>query len=122
MVELQLLLAERPRSQSELVQCFGVNRKTIKRAIDALSGPHQTVEERRGREVFYAFADGYRFKPPAFTPGELAVLLLAQRSIAATGLSAFGSPFGEHARQLLLKVRAALPVGLREKLDALASV
>ncbi len=53
---------------------------------------------------------------------ELATLLLAQKSIAATDLTAFGSPFAEHARRLLLKVRASLPAPLRDKLDGLAKV
>ena len=46
LVELQLLLAERPRSQQELVQHFRVNRKTIRKDIDALSMHHPITEER----------------------------------------------------------------------------
>lgn len=122
MVELQLMLAEGSYSQRELIEHFGVDRKTIKRAIDALSIHYQVVEEPDGREVRYRFSDDYKFVPPALTPSELAILLLAQESIAATGLTTLGSPFAAHARHLLMKVRAALPVILREKLDALAAV
>jgi predicted DNA-binding transcriptional regulator YafY len=122
MVELQLMLAEGSHSQCELTEHFGVDRKTIKRAIDALSMHYQVLEERDGREVRYRFSDDYKFVPPALTPSELATLLLAQESIAATGLTALGSPFAAHARRLLMKVRAALPVILREKLDSLAAV
>ncbi|MCP9495163.1 MAG: WYL domain-containing protein [Pyrinomonadaceae bacterium MAG19_C2-C3] len=122
MVELLLLLTDGSRSQRELIKHFGVDRKTIKRAIDALSLHYQIVEEPDGREIRYRFSDDYKFVPPTLTPSELATLLLAQESIAATGLSAFGSPFAEHARRLLMKVRISLPAPLQAKLDALASV
>lgn len=122
LVELQLLLTGGAPSQRELIEYFGVDRKTIKRAIDALSLHYQITEEQDGREVRYRFSDDYKFTPPALTPAELATLLLAQESIAATGLTAFGSPFAEHARRLLAKVRASLPVPLRDKLDSLATV
>jgi predicted DNA-binding transcriptional regulator YafY len=122
LVELQLLLTGNAPSQRELIKYFGVDRKTIKRAIDALSLHYQIVEEQDGREVRYRFSDDYKFTPPALTPEELATLLLAQESIAATGLTAFGSPFAEHARRLLAKVRASLPTPLRGKLDSLATV
>jgi len=122
MVELQLLLTGGSYSQRELIEYFGVDRKTITRAIDALSLHYQITEEKDGREVRYSFSDDYEFVPPALTPSELATLLLAQESIAATGLTAFGSPFAEHARCLLMKVRNSLPERLRDKLDALATM
>lgn len=122
LVELQLLLTDNAPSQRELIEYFGVDRKTIKRAIDALSLHYQITEEQDGREVRYRFSDDYKFIPPALTPAELATLLLAQESIAATGLTAFGSPFAEHARRLMAKVRISLPAPLRDKLDSLATV
>lgn len=122
LAHLPLLIAERPRSQRELAEHFGVNPKTIRRNIDALSVTHPIVEEREGREIFYRFSDDYRYTAPQFTPGELATLLLAQESIAATGLTALGSPFARYGRSLLAKVRTSLPASLREKLDALAAV
>ena len=122
MVELPLLLAERAYSQRELIEHFNVDRKTIKRAIDALSMQYQIEEEVDGREVRYRFSDHYKFDPPALTAGEVAVLLLAQESIAATGLFNTTSPLAAHARQLLMKVRVSLPVALRDKLDALSKV
>ncbi len=116
LVELQLLLAERAYSQRELIAHFGVDRKTIKRAIDALSAHYQISEEPDGREIRYRFSDGYIYRPPTFTPSELAILLLAQESIAATGVTTLGSPLASHGRMLLLKVRNALPEFLRNKL------
>ena len=122
MVELQLMLTDGSPSQRELVRYFNVDRKTIKRAIDALSLHYPVIEEQDGREIRYRFSDDYQFVPPMLTASELATLLLAQESIAATGLTALGSPFAEHARRLLMKVRHSLPAPLREKLDALAHV
>jgi predicted DNA-binding transcriptional regulator YafY len=45
---------------------------------------YQIVEEPDGREIRYRFSDDYKFTPPTLTPSELATLLLAQESIAAT--------------------------------------
>ncbi|MGA9994155.1 MAG: WYL domain-containing protein [Pyrinomonadaceae bacterium] len=122
MVELQLLLTERAYSQRELIAYFKVDRKTIKRDIDILSAYYPILEEQDGREIRYRFSEEYKFASPPFTPSELATLLLAQESIAATGLTALGTPFAAHARRLLTKVRASLPERLRGLLSALAVV
>ena len=122
LVELQLMLAERPRSQQELVRYFQVNRKMIRKDIDALSTHHPITEERVGRHVIHRFIDGYRFQPPQFTPSELATLLLAQEAIAITGHNMVTSPFAAHARTLMGKVRASLPEYARQRLDVLAHI
>lgn len=122
LVELQLMLAERPRSQQELVQYFRVNRKTIRKDIDALSVHHPITEERAGRHVMYRFIERFRFQPPQFTPSELATLVLAQEAIAITGQHTMTSPFATHARTLMGKVRTALPEYARQRLDILAHV
>jgi predicted DNA-binding transcriptional regulator YafY len=122
MMRLPLLLAERPHSQQELARIFNVNSKTIRRAIDALSGYYPIMDERDGREVVYRFSDGYKYEPPPLTPAELATLVLAQESIAATGLTALGSPFARYGHSLMTKVKSSLPPSLRDKLDALAAI
>jgi predicted DNA-binding transcriptional regulator YafY len=122
MLHLPLLLGERPHSQKELADLFHVNGKTIKRAIDAISRIYPIAEERDGHEVVYSFSDGYKFRSPPFTHAELATLVLAQESIAATGLTALGSPFARYVRTLLAKVRSSLHPSVRDKMDALASV
>lgn len=122
LLALQLMLIEGRRSQQELASNFGVSRKTIRRDIDALSVYHPVMEEREGRQVFYRYREDFQFRPPTFTPAEAATLLLAQESIAATGLTARASPFAPHARTLLAKVRKSLPEFLRGRLDALAAV
>lgn len=122
LLALQLMLVEGRRSQQELASHFGVDRKTIRRDIDALSAYHPVVEEREGRQVFYCYREDFQFRSPTFTPAEAATLLLAQESIAATGLTALSSPFAAHARTLMSKVRRSLPQFLRGRLDALAAV
>ncbi|QQS48113.1 MAG: WYL domain-containing protein [Acidobacteriota bacterium] len=120
LADLPFLLAERPRSQKELMDHFAADRKTIKAMIDASRGPHEILEERDGREIKYRMAN--TFKNPNFTPSELAILLLAQEAIGATGLTAISSPFAPHVRSLLKKVRTALQASLHPRLDALAGV
>ncbi|MCI0336409.1 MAG: WYL domain-containing protein [Acidobacteria bacterium] len=118
--ELPFMLTERPYTQTELMEHFGVDRKTIKRSIDALTEHSGIYEERDGRHVYYR-AKG-NFKPPPLTPAEVATLLLAQEAIGTTGLTAISSPFAKHARSLLTKVRASLPQSLRERMTAMISV
>ncbi len=122
LIRIPLLLAERPHSQRELAQEFGVDQVTIRRNVSELSRFYYITWEREGREVVYRFGNGYKYHPPNFTPTELATLLLAQQSIAATGLTSFGTPFAGYGRMLLEKVRAALPQTLREYLNALANI
>lgn len=122
LVEIPFLLATRPHTAEEIARHFRVSTRTVRRAIDALSLHNHITEERIGRSLYYRFREDYRFVPPALTPAELATLLLAQESIATTGLTALGTPFGEYARTLLEKVRHSLPAALRERLDALSRV
>ena len=122
MAVIPLLIAQRPHSKRELAVHFHVSDKTIRRALDVISKVYPIVELREGREVRYGYSDGYEYHPPALTPAELAALLLAQESIAASALTTAGSPFAKYGQSLLNKVRASLPAILREKLDGLATV
>jgi predicted DNA-binding transcriptional regulator YafY len=122
MVLIPLKLAERPHTQRELAAAFGASGRTIRRDITVLTAHYPILDELDGHEVRYLFRDGYKYVPPAFTPSELATVLLAQEAIAATGLTSFGTPFAGFGRALLAKARAALPDALRAKLDALATV
>ncbi|MGH9843435.1 MAG: helix-turn-helix transcriptional regulator [Blastocatellia bacterium] len=120
---LPYLLDGRRWSQTELMEHFGVDRKTIVSSIDALSQPglpNTVVEEREGRNVYYRLSDAY--KGPKLTLTESAILLLAQETIGATGLLGRQSPFARRSRSLLKKVRAALPAALHARLDAMAQV
>jgi predicted DNA-binding transcriptional regulator YafY len=122
LIRILLLLAEGPHTQSELAAKCGVNGVTIRRDINHLT-PHYRIEEDwDGREKLYRFGEGYKYTPPNFTPAELATLLLAQQTIATTGLTSFGTPFAGYGSALLAKVRSALPKDLRSYLDTLANI
>ena len=122
LILIPLKLAERPHSKQELIKICRVDAKTITRDIDALSVHHSIGEQKEGREVSYHFLAGYKYEAPNFTPAELATLLLAQRSIAATGVTSFGTALAGYGELLLQKVRSALPNSLRDKLDALSTI
>jgi predicted DNA-binding transcriptional regulator YafY len=119
LVLLPQLLGQRPHSQTELMEYFKVDRKTILSTLDALSQPglpNPVREERRGRHIFYSLHEEYN--APKLTLMESATLLLAQKAIGVTERS----PFAAHARSLLKKVRKSLPPALHARLDALAQV
>src|SRR6266536_1586690 len=119
---IPILLTDRPCTQRELAERFQVNPRTIRRNVDELSRHHPIVIQWKGREVEYGFSNDYRYRSPVLTPGELATLLLAQESIAATGLLGLGTPFGRYGQSLLAKVRASLPPTLRKTLDVLSGI
>jgi predicted DNA-binding transcriptional regulator YafY len=115
-------LANRPYSRQELAYKYEVNAKTISRVIDALSLEFEITHDKIGREVFYKFADGYKFKAPLFSSEELAVLLLAQKSIEAIGVTAKGSFYGEQSESILRKIRKGLPTSIKNHLEVLSEV
>lgn len=122
-VEISCLLSERPYTVNQLAGHFDVCAKTIKRTLDSMSGGHFPItEERQGHEVFYGFPPDRQLRRVTFTAAELATLLVAEESIAATGLTELKSPFAIHARTLLSKVRSALDPSLQSKPDALRKV
>ena len=122
LIQILFKLVCRPRSRRELAREFGVDAKTIRRNLDALSLEYPIVEEKRGREIFYQFADGFKFDFPKIEIEELAVLLLAQESIAGIGITAAGSFYAARADSLLDKIRNSLPRPVRAKTEALAGV
>ena len=64
---LPYLLEGRRWSQKELMDYFGVDRKTIVSSIDALTHPglpNLIVEEREGRHVYYRLNDEYIARCP----------------------------------------------------------
>ena len=122
LIQILFKLIRRPHSRQELAREFGVNAKTISRDIDALTHEYPIIDRRKGREVFFQFADDFKFEFPQISIEELATLLLAQESIAGIGITAKGSPFAGYADSLLEKIRKSLPNSVRERMDALAKV
>lgn len=122
LIEITFLLARRPHSRQELAQIFKVNAKTISKDVDALTREYPIEQEKRGREVFYRFQNNHSYQIPAFTPEEIAALLLAQEAIAHVGITAQNSSFAKSAGTLLEKIHAALPHSIRRRMDALSAV
>jgi Predicted transcriptional regulator len=122
LVQILFKLVRRPHSRQELAKEYGVDVKTVSRDIDALSREYPIVSSRRGREVYYQFADGFKYEFPKISVEELVTLLLAQESIAGIGLTAKGSPYAGYADSLLEKIRKSLPHSVGERMDALAGV
>lgn len=122
LIQIVFKLVRRPHSRQELAREFGVNAKTVCRDLDALGLEYPIEEKKRGREVFYGFADGYAFDFPKIEFEELAVLLLAQEAIKGIGITAGDSFYAARADSLLDKIRGSLPRSVKEKLDALAAV
>ncbi|MFN0112535.1 MAG: helix-turn-helix transcriptional regulator [Blastocatellia bacterium] len=119
LVLLPQLLENRRWSQTELMEHFGVDRKTIVSMIDAFNNPDQPNlihEDHEGRHVYYRLSNEYI--APKLTLAESAMLLLAQKAIGATEWS----PFARQARSLMKKVRKVMPGILQERLDAMAQV
>lgn len=122
LVTIVFLLVRGAHSRQELAQQFEVSVKTISKDIAALTRQYPIAQTRRGREVFYRFADGYEYKVPRLDAEEVATLLLAQTAIANIGITATGSPYGKFADSLLEKIRRALPPAVRDRMEALANV
>lgn len=119
--ELEQYLLSQPRAQKEIAEHFGVDRKTVRRAIDKLGLTLDVYEEKAGRNTVYKILSP-RLKSEDFTPMELAALVLSGETIAAGGSLSFGSPFAEAGKSLLEKVRRRLPPRVRQNLDELAMV
>lgn len=122
LIEIPFLLSEKLWAVGELARHLNVSVRTIKRALDALSVRFPITTERRGHEILYGFASERRLRQVSFTAAELATLLLAEESIAVTGLTELKSPFAAHARSLLMKVRSVLDPSLQIEADALRKV
>ena len=122
LIQILFKLSRRTISRQEMVREFGVDAKTIKRDLEALSKEFPIEEKKQGREVIYSYRDDYKFKTPAFSLEEIAVLLLARKSIEGIGLIAGSSFYASQTDSLLKKMSASLPRSVAEQLDALADV
>lgn len=119
--ELQYYLTSRRRTQKEIAEHFGVDRKTVRRAIDRLGQIANVSEEKEGRNTVY-FLNKDDFGSTQITPVELAALVLSQEAILAGGNLSYGSPFSEAGKTLIEKVRSKMPPRIRRHLDELSNV
>ena len=120
-IALQHYLLNRRRTQKEIAEHFGVDRKTVRRAIDKLGQFAMVREEKEGRNTVY-FIPESDFNSSELTPIELAALVLSQEAIAAGGNFSRASPFAEAGKSLVEKVRSKMPPSVRRNLDELSNI
>lgn len=119
--ELEQYLLSRPRTQKEIAEHFGVDRKTVRRAINKLTLTSTVYDEKEGRNRVYKILKP-DLKSEDFTPMEIAALVLSSETIAAGGSLSFGSPYAEAGKSLLEKVRRQLQPRVKRNLDELTNI
>jgi serine phosphatase RsbU (regulator of sigma subunit)/biotin operon repressor len=106
---LLLLQAHRSLTGRELAQRLGVSERTVRRDMEALSAAGVPVFAGSGPQYEWALDEQWRTRVAGFEEEELQALLLAQpRVIGDKQLAAA-------AERALSKLKAALPVSLRER-------
>ncbi len=120
-VELEQYLRNQRRTQKQIAEHFGVDRKTVRRAIDKLGQFAPASEESEGRNTIY-FIPKNDFNSAQMTSIELVALVLSQEAISAGGsFSGVSSPFAEAGKSLVEKVRSKMPPLIKRHLDELPS-
>jgi predicted DNA-binding transcriptional regulator YafY len=113
LISIVLLLQANGRMTAEtLASRLEVSQRTILRDMDALSTAGVPVVAERGTGGGWRLIDGYETKLTGLTPAEIRSLFLARPPalLAELGLK-------EAADAAWLKLRAALPVGVREQAE-----
>jgi predicted DNA-binding transcriptional regulator YafY len=107
-----LLQANRRMTAETLATRLEVSQRTILRDMDALSSAGVPVVAERGAGGGWRLIDGYETKLTGLTPAEIRSLFLARPPalLAELGIK-------EAADAAWLKLRAALPVGVREQAE-----
>jgi len=119
--ELEHYLTRNRRTQKEISDHFGVDRKTVRRAIDKLGQISNVSEEKEGRNTIYFIVED-DFNSPQFTPIELAALVLSQKAILAGGTLSYGSLFADAGRSLIEKVQAKMPPRIKQNLEEISKI
>jgi predicted DNA-binding transcriptional regulator YafY len=113
LISIVLLLQAHGRMTAEnLASRLEVSQRTILRDMDALSSAGVPVVAERGTGGGWHLIDGYETKLTGLTPAEIRSLFLARPPalLAELGIK-------EAADAAWLKLRAALPVGVREQAE-----
>lgn len=113
LISIVLLLQANGRMTAEtLASRLEVSQRTILRDMDALSSAGVPVVAERGTGGGWRLIDGYETKLTGLTPAEIRSLFLARPPalLAELGIK-------EAADAAWLKLRAALPVGVREQAE-----
>ena len=113
LISIVLLLQANGRMTAEtLASRLEVSQRTILRDMDALSGAGVPVVAERGTGGGWRLIDGYETKLTGLTPAEIRSLFLARPPVLLAELG-----IKEAADAAWLKLRAALPVGVREQAE-----
>jgi predicted DNA-binding transcriptional regulator YafY len=113
LISIVLLLQANGRLTAEnLAHRLEVSQRTILRDMDALSTAGVPVVAERGTGGGWRLIDGYETKLTGLTPAEIRSLFLARPPVLLAELG-----IKEAADAAWLKLRAALPVGVREQAE-----
>ncbi len=113
LISIVLLLQANGRMTAEtLASRLEVSQRTILRDMDALSSAGVPVVAERGTGGGWRLIDGYETKLTGLTPAEIRSLFLARPPVLLAELG-----IKEAADAAWLKLRAALPVGVREQAE-----
>jgi predicted DNA-binding transcriptional regulator YafY len=113
LISIVLLLQANGRMTAEsLASRLEVSQRTILRDMDALSSAGVPVLAERGTGGGWRLIDGYETKLTGLTPAEIRSLFLARPPALLEELG-----MKEAADAAWLKLRAALPVGVREQAE-----
>jgi predicted DNA-binding transcriptional regulator YafY len=113
LISIVLLLQANGRMTAEtLASRLEVSQRTILRDMDALSTAGVPVIAERGAGGGWRLIDGYETKLTGLTPAEIRTLFLARPPVLLAELG-----LKEAADAAWLKLRAALPIGVRDQAE-----
>src|ERR1700731_3185287 len=110
---LELLQAHHRLGGAALAERLGVDVRTVRRYADRLAELGVPVVAERGRYGGYRLMPGYKLPPLMLTDDEAPAVVLALLAGRRLGLPA------DATESALAKVQRVLPVGLRERVQAL---
>jgi predicted DNA-binding transcriptional regulator YafY len=108
-----MLLQGRPHTSTEIARHFEVTKRTILRDVQALCEMGVPVVAQDGVHGGYSLPADFALEPPALSPQESFLLLLALRALG--GLA--DAPFGATRASLAAKMRAVLSKSQMETVD-----
>lgn len=108
-----MLLQGRPHTSTDIARRFEVTKRTILRDVQALCEMGVPIVAQDGVHGGYSLPPNYALEPPALSPQESFLLLLALRALG--GLT--DAPFGATRATLAAKMRAVLLKSQVETVD-----